>query len=212
MFGLSRVEGGDGFAGPVVAFGRRCLGDGFVYLHDGAGVQNKRGKIMAGSLRLQVIAVAVLAPLGYAMAAEVPEAIASKGAVVVFEAHAVGAQIYECKADAAGRSSWQFREPIAALMRGGVTVGRHYAGPTWEVDGGAVVGKAVARAPGATARDIAWLKLAVSERRGDGPLNAATVVQRVETAGGELAGACEKPGDLRAEPYSAEYRFLRSAP
>jgi Protein of unknown function (DUF3455) len=169
------------------------------------------GRKMVGVLQLQAVALVVLAPLGYAAAADLPEAIAAKGATVVFETHAVGAQIYECKADAAGRSTWQFREPIAALIRAGTTAGRHYAGPTWEIDGGAVVGKVAARAPGATPKDIPWLKLDISERRGDGPLNAATIVQRVNTEGGNLAGACEKPGDLRAEPYAADYLFLRQA-
>ena len=61
--------------------------------------------------------------------------------------HAQGAQVYECNADAAGKLVWQFREPIATLIVDGKTVGRHYAGPNWEMaDGSAVVAKvAVAR-------------------------------------------------------------------
>jgi hypothetical protein len=75
-------------------------------------------------------------------AAEVPEAIAAKGETVVLEVHAEGAQIYECKADPGGKLTWQFREPIASLFKDGKTVGRHYAGPNWEIEGGAVVAKA----------------------------------------------------------------------
>ena len=41
-----------------------------------------------------------------------------------------------------------FREPIATLLLNDKTVGRYYAGPTWEdMDGNAVTGKAVADAP-----------------------------------------------------------------
>jgi hypothetical protein len=105
--------------------------------------------------------------------------------------------------------AWQFREPIAALFVDGKTVGRHYAGPTWEVQGSAVVGKAAGKAPGATAKDIPWLKLEVTDQHGDGPLKGVTTVQRINTAGGNLEGNCDKAGDLRAEPYGADYIFLK---
>jgi Protein of unknown function (DUF3455) len=60
---------------------------------------------------------------------------------VMLTVHAEGAQIYECKANSGGKVVWQFREPIAALIADGKTVGRHYAGPSWEVaDGSAVTG------------------------------------------------------------------------
>ena len=144
-----------------------------------------------------------------AAAADIPEPISAKGQAVVLEAHAAGAQIYECKADPSGKMAWQFREPIAALFVDGKTVGRHYAGPTWEVQGSAVVGKAAEKAPGATAKDIPWLKLDVTDQHGDGPLKGVTTVQRINTAGGNLEGNCDKAGDLRAEPYGADYIFLK---
>jgi Protein of unknown function (DUF3455) len=81
--------------------------------------------------------------------------------------HAQGAQIYECKADSDGKSVWQFREPIASLFLDGTTVGRHYAGPTWELaDGSMVVGKVAGRAAGSTPNDIRLLKLQVVSQRG----------------------------------------------
>jgi hypothetical protein len=155
-------------------------------------------------------AVALVAPLGFgATAAELAEAIAAKGETVVLQVHAAGAQIYECKADASGRTSWQFREPIASLFRDGKTVGRHYAGPTWQIDESSIVGKVVGCAPGATTKDVPWLKLDVSDRHGDGPLKDVTTVQRINTAGGNLEGACQKGGELRAELYTADYIFLK---
>ena len=124
--------------------------------------------------------------------------------------HAVGAQIYECKAGTDGKLAWAFREPIAALFLGGKTVGRHYAGPTWEdADRSAIVGKAAGNAPGATPEDIAWLKLNVVSKRGKGLLSPVTTVQRINTQGGGLKGSCDKAGELRSAPYSADYVFLR---
>jgi hypothetical protein len=145
-----------------------------------------------------------------AVGAELPDAIAANGEIVVLQVHAEGAQIYECKtAQGGGGLSWQFREPIASLFRDDKTIGRHYAGPTWEIDGGTVVAKVVGRAPGATDKDIAWLKLETTDRHGSGLLDGVTTVQRINTAGGSLEGACDKVGDLRAEPYAADYVFLK---
>jgi hypothetical protein len=139
-----------------------------------------------------------------------PAAIAAPGETTVLSVHAEGAQVYDCKAGADGKLAWAFREPIATLMENGKTVGRHFAGPNWELnDGSAVVGKMAGSAPGATAGDIAWLKLDVASRRGNGVLTPVTTVQRINTAGGKLDGACDKAGTWRSMPYSAEYVFLK---
>jgi len=34
-------------------------------------------------------------------------------------------------------------------------------------------------------------------------------VQRINTAGGKLDGACDKAGAFKSVPYSADYVFLR---
>src|SRR5712672_1150139 len=113
-----------------------------------------------------------------------PDAIAAPGETVVLTVHAEGAQVYECKAGADGKLGWAFREPIATLLQGGKTVGRHYAGPSWEhSDGSAVVGKAIANVPGATPNDIPWLKLEVTSHRGSGLLSGVTTVLRINTKG-----------------------------
>jgi hypothetical protein len=156
---------------------------------------------------------ALLAAVTFGTAAtNLPDEIAASEAKVVLQVHAEGAQIYECKATASGQLSWQFREPIAALVRDGVTVGRHYGGPTWEIEGSSVAGKVSGHAPGATADDIPWLRLNVADRRGDGPFKDVTTVQRINTKGGNFEGRCSKAGDLYAQPYSADYVFLRKAP
>ncbi|MCA1428085.1 MULTISPECIES: DUF3455 domain-containing protein [Bradyrhizobium] len=148
---------------------------------------------------------------GLAVAADpLPNAIAAPGETVVLSVHAEGAQVYECKAGLDGKLAWAFREPIATLLSESKTIGRHYAGPNWELaDGSAVTGKAVGNAPGATAADIPWLKLDVTTHRGSGVLAPVTTVQRINTQGGKLDGACDKAGEFRSVPYSADYVFLK---
>jgi hypothetical protein len=154
-----------------------------------------------------MLLMAVLA--GECAAQETAPAIAVPGATVVATFHAEGAQVYECKAAADGKLAWTFREPIATLLLDGKTVGRHYAGPSWEhMDGSAVVGKAAGNAPGKTASDIPWLKLDVTAHRGSGTLTKVTTVQRINTQGGVQTGACDKAGALLSAPYSADYVFL----
>jgi Protein of unknown function (DUF3455) len=161
---------------------------------------------------LPALALVVLSlPLSAAARAEVPAAVAAPGQALVATLHAEGAQIYECKADASGKLAWQFREPIAALIDSGKTVGRHYAGPTWELaDGSAVVGKVAGRAPGATAKDIPLLKLEATQQKGSGLLSGIATIQRLNTRGGVAEGPCERAGALLSVPYSADYTFLRS--
>ncbi len=142
--------------------------------------------------------------------AQMPDAVAASGETVIVSIHAQGAQVYECKADNAGKLVWQFREPVATLLLDGKTVGRHYAGPNWEhSDGSAVVGKVSGRAPGASPKDIPWLKLDVSERRGNGILTQATTIQRINTSGGVAEGTCDKAGAFLSTPYSTDYVFLK---
>jgi hypothetical protein len=142
--------------------------------------------------------------------APLPAAVAAPGETLVLTVHAEGAQVYECKAGSDGKLSFAFREPIASLIVDGKTVGRHYAGPNWEhSDGSAVVAKAAGNAPGATSDDIPWLKLEVTASRGSGVLSNVTTVQRINTKGGKLEGACEKAGSFKSAPYAADYVFLR---
>jgi Protein of unknown function (DUF3455) len=158
------------------------------------------------------LALLLLSGLGVSAKAQtpLPDAIAAPGETIVLTVHAEGAQVYECKAGADGKLAWAFREPIATLLVDGKTVGRHYAGPNWEhIDGSAVVGKAAGNAPGATADDIPWLKLQVVSSRGTGVLTGVTTVQRINTKGGKLDGACDKAGAFKSAPYSADYVFLK---
>ena len=164
-------------------------------------------------IKLAAPTLLIAALIGPAAAAEpLPEAIAAPGESLVLSVHAEGAQVYECKAGPDGKLAWAFREPIATLLSEGKTIGRHYAGPNWELtDGSAVTAKAVGNAPGATAADIPWLKLEVAAHRGSGTLTPVTTVQRINTHGGKLDGACDKAGEFRSAPYAADYVFLKKS-
>ncbi len=142
--------------------------------------------------------------------AEVPAAIAASGEQKIAYLHAEGAQVYECKAGANGTLAWAFREPVATLIENGKTVGRHYAGPAWEMaDGSIVMAKVAGRAPAASTADIPLLKLEVTERKGNGAVAGTTTIQRINTKGGVAEGACPTAGALLAVPYSADYAFLK---
>jgi Protein of unknown function (DUF3455) len=162
-----------------------------------------------GLLGLYQVVILGIASAAFAQS-PLPEAISAPGETVVLTAYAEGAQVYDCKVDAAGKLAWTFREPIATLLLDGRTIGRHYAGPHWELtDGSTVQGKVSGRAPGATAGDIPWLKLDVIARKGQGQLDGVTTVQRINTKGGALEGSCDKAGTFRSVAYSTDYVYLK---
>ena len=154
--------------------------------------------------------IAAAALVATEAAAQMPAPIAAPGETGIVTLHAEGAQIYDCKAGTDGKLAWAFREPIATLLLDGKTVGRHYAGPNWDhADGSGVTGKVLANAPGKSANDIPWLKLEVTARRGNGVLAGATTIQRINTVGGVMSGACDKAGAFHSAPYATDYVFLR---
>jgi hypothetical protein len=156
-----------------------------------------------------IVLALLISPLP-ASAGELPDEIFAPGEIPVANVHAVGAQVYECKVGADGHLVWQFREPIATLFIAGKTVGRHYAGPSWEMtDGSAVSGKVAGRAPAAKPSDIPLLKLEVAARRGQGQLADATTILRLNTRGGAADGMCDSPGAFLSVPYTADYAFYR---
>ena len=155
------------------------------------------------------LAAAMLAGSVHNASAQMPPAIVAPGQTALAAYHAEGAQVYECKAGNDSKLAWSLREPIATLLLDGKTVGRHYAGPSWEhMDGSAVVGKIVAITLGKTASDIPWLRLQVTERRGSGALSGMTTVQQINTQGGAMTGVCDKAGAYHSAPYATDYVFL----
>lgn len=133
----------------------------------------------------------------------------TRGLALLRSVDATGVQVYECRPDEAGRLVWKFREPVAILAADGKTVGRHFAGPSWQMnDGSGVVGTLVTQKPGAMPQDIPLLQLDASTHQGEGMMSRVTTVERLDTHGGAYSGECPKVGATHLEPYTARYVFL----
>jgi hypothetical protein len=129
--------------------------------------------------------------------------------------HAVGVQIYVCQAakDDPARLEWAFKAPEADLKgRGGRSVGKHYAGPSWEAkDGSKVVGSPVAK-ESPNPNSIPWLLLTAKTTSGKGIFSDVRSIQRLRTVGGIApSGSCGQPmlGQELRVSYSADYLFYR---
>ncbi len=146
---------------------------------------------------------------------EVPAALRPPaGQSLYLEALATGVQIYECSQKPDSAYEWAFKAPEASLTdRSGHSLGKHYAGPTWEAnDGSAVVGEVKARDSGPGPSAIPWLLLAAKANTGSGIFAAAKSIQRVATAGGLApAEACSGANlkQVARVPYTATYYFYR---
>jgi hypothetical protein len=140
------------------------------------------------------------------------------GQSLFLEARASGVQIYECssKAEAPDTFAWNFVAPEAQLAdRSGRPIGRHYAGPTWELrDGSSVVGAVVARDPGPDTGAIPWLLLEAKSTSGTGTLTRTRSIQRVRTVGGVAPlSPCTQAlaHTVIRVPYTATYYFYQLA-
>ena len=128
----------------------------------------------------------------------------------------VGELTYECreKKDMAGQHEWVFVGPVANLMSSDrKTVGKYYAGPTWEsADGSKITGKQVAIAP-AAAGNIPLQLVKTDPAVGAGAMNGVTYIQRINTKGGVApAMACDAAGMGKKQTvkYEADYVFYGS--
>jgi hypothetical protein len=131
---------------------------------------------------------------------------------VVLVAHASGEQIYKCTGDATLSLGWTFKEPKAQLFDSqGKVIGRHYAGPTWELnDGSAITGRTAPYEEYPDDNSIAWLRINVVSHSGKGLLNQVTTVQRINTKGGKPPdGPCDATianNEVKSS-YTADYYF-----
>jgi hypothetical protein len=135
-----------------------------------------------------------------------------EGRALVAEAHAKGFQVYACKND--GKAyTWTLKGPDAELFdKAGKSVGRHFAGPTWEwSDHSQVTGKMMTSAPSPDADSIPWLLLVATAHAGEGILARVTNIQRLNTKGGKApAQGCDAAheGQQTHSAYTAEYFFF----
>ncbi|MBW8722808.1 MAG: DUF3455 domain-containing protein [Polaromonas sp.] len=131
-----------------------------------------------------------------------------------FTWHAVGSQIYECRASAKGGWAWVFVAPEADLFnQKDEKVGTHGAGPNWAaLDGSKTIGTVKARADAARPSDIPLLLLTARSAGTPGKMAGVTSVQRLNTEGGNApAGGCAVAADSGKrikEGYTADYVFF----
>jgi hypothetical protein len=144
----------------------------------------------------------------------VPDAIhAPVGEELVLMARATGFQIYVCRPGAEGKPAWTLKAPEAQLFdEAGRVIGRHFGGPTWQLnDGSSIVGKMAAKVDAPDAGAIPWLLVTVTGRSGDGVLSQVTSIQRVNTVAGLAPTAAEcmpQSGEVEFKSsYSADYYF-----
>ena len=136
------------------------------------------------------------------------------GSSLLLEALASGVQIYECSQRSDSNYEWAFRAPEATLSdRVGHSLGKHYAGPTWEAnDGSTVVGEVRARDAGPATTAIPWLLLAAKSNSGAGTFANVKFIQRIATVGGVAPADGCNAATLKQQarvPYSATYFFYR---
>jgi hypothetical protein len=127
-----------------------------------------------------------------------------------------GELTYGCraKADKTGEFEWAFVFPTAVLYdMNKATVGKYYAGPTWELnDGSKITGKQIAIAPG-MAGAISLQIVKAGNPTGMGFLTDVTHIQRLNTVGGVAPTAsCTSidVGSKKTVPYKADYVFFKA--
>ncbi len=149
----------------------------------------------------------------------VPEVLkVPDGQRLILTLTAKGFQIYECKAknESATAYVWTLKAPRADLSNeSGRRVGRHYAGPTWEIqsDHSKVVGALSAKVDSPQSDSIPWLLLSTKSREGHGILSPINWIQRLNTVGGKapVTGCNEAHHTQEAQvPYAATYYFYGS--
>ena len=124
---------------------------------------------------------------------------------LVLRAVGSGDQVYGCV-----NGSWELKAPDAKLLNPeGSVIGRHFAGPTWQLnDGSWVKGKAVAKQAAPDAIAVPWLLL--ESVGGTGKLGTVRFILRSGTHGGNAPdGSCSQSALLRV-PYTATYSFYEA--
>jgi hypothetical protein len=148
----------------------------------------------------------------------VPDAIQPpEGEELVFIARTTGFQIYVCRPGADGKRAWTLKAPDAELFdEQGKSIGKHFGGPTWQLnDGSQVTGKMAAKVDAPDPHAIPWLLVTVTGHSGSGKLSGVTSIQRVNTVGGlapeslaPAAAECAQSGEVEFKSsYSADYYF-----
>ena len=134
---------------------------------------------------------------------------APAGSKLVYHVYAEGVQIYKWNG-----TSWAPQGPSATLYSDAARttkVGTHYAGPTWESNGGSIVVGKLNTPCEVSSADIPWLLLDATRSAAFGVFRDVTSIQRVNTAGGRAPSDPGIVGETRNVAYTAEYFFYRAS-
>jgi Protein of unknown function (DUF3455) len=130
---------------------------------------------------------------------------------LILRSRGQGDQIYTCQQNAY-TFSWDLKAPDARLLDdSNRVIGRHFAGPTWQLnDGSQVQGRPIARQDAQEANAVPWLTLTAVSTTGHGLLERVKTIRRIDTHGGQPpAGGCDQAhlGTELRVPYTAVYEF-----
>jgi endo-1,4-beta-xylanase len=123
------------------------------------------------------------------------------GSDLLLTAKGDGAQVYTCT-----EGHWTLKAPDAQLLdEHNQAIGKHFAGPTWQLaDGSEIKGKLIASQAAPQADNIPWLLL--EGISGSGKFAKTIYIRRTETQGGIAPAAACTSGETRV-PYTATYNF-----
>jgi hypothetical protein len=132
------------------------------------------------------------------------------GRPVYMKVRAEGVQIYQSQKDAAGAYAWKWVAPEALLYDDkGRNIGKHGAGPFWELQDGS---KVIAAKVGEEAHEgtLPWVLMKTSSTNEKGKLAVVKYVKRIDTTGGlppGMAASGDHAGKEERAPYRATYVF-----
>jgi hypothetical protein len=177
-------------------------------IEDGRKTSNKTQSRYArqwGSMAF-VLAVAWMTPNSFAQTAKESIDVPAHSRLLL-RAVGNGDQVYGCV-----NGSWSLQGPDAKLVnQEGSVIGRHFAGPTWQLnDGSWVEGRAIAKQTAPYATALPWLLL--ESVGGTGRLAAVLFIQRTETHGGNAPDGNCSERKIRRIPYTATYSFYEARP
>src|ERR1700722_8463084 len=151
-----------------------------------------------------VLAVAWMARDSIAQTAEESIDVPSHSRLLL-RAVGSGDQVYGCV-----NGHWRLEASDAQLLnQEGSVIGRHFAGPTWQLnDGSWVKARAVAKQVAPEATPVPLLLLEAVD--GTGRLGTVRFIQRTATHGGNAPDDSCSQGAMRRVPYTATYSFYEA--
>ena len=132
----------------------------------------------------------------------------------ILRSTARGVQVYTCEMNGDDKYQWTLDHPEAELFdEKGQNMGRHFAGPNWEMVDNSRVGGHISARQNSPDGSIPWLLLEATAHAGYGMVQHVEYIQRIDTKGGTAPDAgCDAahPKARVRVPYTATYVFFRA--